>query len=116
MSQKKQIKKSTYRRAPSLLLSILYPIYENKDMDSADRTAQSIIIDVDIYTDDSDTAVKTVNFYPTETSNGKYRNTIYVNARCRKFAFDLSGSAMKYFRLTGYRIDYEERQRKFLDG
>ena len=95
--------------------SLIYN-YENKDMDSAARSAQSVVAEIDIYLDDSDTSVKTLDFTPSEDSDGKYKSVIYVNTRCRKFAFKLSGSAMKYFRLTGYRIDYEDRGRKSLDG
>jgi len=86
--------------------------YENKDTDSADRTAQSIDVELDIYLDDNTSSTKTVDFEPSEIVDGSYVTSILLNVRAEKFAFRLYGSAMKYLQLTGYELIYEDRGHK----
>lgn len=86
--------------------------YGEKDQDSASRTAEAPEGTLSVFLDDRQTLVKSYNLKFSQNSDGEYRFALMVSLRGRKFAWQLSMSAAKYFKLTGWELKHEGRSRK----
>lgn len=86
--------------------------YGEKDQDSGSRTAEIPTGTLDVFLDDRQASVKTYSLNFIQNSNGEYRFPLIVSLRGRKFAWQLTMSAAKYFKLTGWELKYEGRGRK----
>ena len=86
--------------------------YGEQDIDSIARAAQVPIGTLSVYLDDKQAAIKSYSINLTQSSDGEYRFARMLSMRGRKFAFQLSMTAAKYWHLTGWELKHSPVSRK----